>query len=101
MLGQYVRELKALTLEEAIRKMTSLSADQIGQRERGRMAPGMFADLTIFDAGEIADRATLHDPHQFPAGIRHVIVNGTTVIDNGALTGATPGRVLKGPARRR
>lgn len=100
-LGRYVRELKALTLEEAIKKMTSMSADQIGQRERGRLASGMFADLTIFDPETIADRATYTDPHQFPAGIRHVIVNGTTVIDNGALTGAMPGRVLKGPARRR
>ncbi|HUF47650.1 MAG TPA: D-aminoacylase [Vicinamibacterales bacterium] len=99
-LGRYVREEGVLTLEEAIRKMTSLSAAQIGQHERGRVMPGMFADVTVFDADTIVDRATFEDPHQFPAGIRHVIVNGTPVIRDGALTGATPGRVLKGPARR-
>jgi len=98
-LGRYVRELGVLTLEGAIRKMTSLSADQIGQRERGRIAAGMFADLTIFDPETVADRATYTDPHQFPVGVRHVIVNGVPVIRDGALTGATPGRVIKGPAR--
>jgi N-acyl-D-aspartate/D-glutamate deacylase len=100
-LGRYVREQQVLTLEEAIRKMTSLSADQIGQPERGRIAPGMYADITVFDAEAIADRATFEDPHQYPVGIRHVIVNGTPIIRGGALTGATPGRVLKGPARKR
>lgn len=98
-LGRYVRELKVLTLEEAIRKMTSMSADRIGQRERGRIAEGMFADLTIFDAETVADRATYADPHQFPVGIRDVVINGTPVIRDGALTGSTPGRVIKGPAR--
>ena len=100
-LGKYVREETVLTLEEAIRKMTSLSADQIGQPERGRIAPGMYADITVFDADEITDRATFDDPHQYPVGIRHVIVNGTPIIRGGALTGATPGRVIKGPARKR
>lgn len=100
-LGRYVRELKALTLEEAVKKMTSMSADQVGQRERGRIAEGMFADLTVFDPDTVADRATYSDPHQFPVGIRHVIVNGVAVIRDGTLTGATPGHVLKGPARRR
>ena len=100
-LGRYVREQQVLTLEEAIRKMTSLSADQIGQPGRGRIAPGMYADITVFDAEAIADRATFEDPHQYPVGIRHVIVNGTPIIRGGALTGATPGRVLKGPARQR
>jgi N-acyl-D-aspartate/D-glutamate deacylase len=96
-----VRELKALTLEEAIKKMTSMSADQINQRERGRIGEGMFADLTVFDPDTVADRATYSDPHQFPVGIRHVVVNGVPIVRDGALTGATPGRVLKGPARRR
>lgn len=100
-LGRYVRELKALTLEEAIKKMTSMSADQINQRERGRIGEGMFADLTVFDPDTVADRATYSDPHQFPVGIRHVVVNGVPIVRDGALTGATPGRVLKGPARRR
>lgn len=99
-LGRYVHELKALTLEGAIRKMTSLSADQIGQAERGRLAEGMFADVTVFDPDTVADRATYTDPQRFPVGIRHVIVNGVPVVREGALTGATPGRVIKGPARR-
>jgi N-acyl-D-aspartate/D-glutamate deacylase len=98
-LGRYVRELKVLTLEEAIRRMTSLSADQIGQKERGRLAAGTFADITVFDPETVADLATFTEPHQYPLGIRHVVVNGTPIIRNGALTGAKPGRVLKGPAR--
>jgi N-acyl-D-aspartate/D-glutamate deacylase len=99
-LARYVKELGVLSLEEAIRKMTSMPADQIGQRERGRIAEGMFADLTVFDAEEVQDRATFTDPHQYPFGIRHVLVNGVPVIRDGALTGAKPGRVLRGPARR-
>jgi N-acyl-D-amino-acid deacylase len=98
-LGRYVRELQVLTLEEAIRKMTSLSADQIGQRERGRIAEGMYADIAVFDAATIRDKATYVDPHQYSEGIHHVIVNGVPIIRAGTLTGATPGRVLKGPAR--
>jgi N-acyl-D-aspartate/D-glutamate deacylase len=98
-LGRYVREMQVLTLEEAIRKMTSQSADQLGQRDRGRIAEGAFADVTVFDAETIQDRATFTDPHQYPLGIHHVIVNGVPIIRGGALTGATPGRVIKGPAR--
>jgi N-acyl-D-aspartate/D-glutamate deacylase len=94
-----VRELKVLSLEEAIRRMTSMSADQIGQPERGRIAEGKFADITVFDPNTIEDIATFSQPHQYPRGIRHVLVNGVAVIRNGALTGAKPGRVLKGPAR--
>jgi N-acyl-D-amino-acid deacylase len=98
-LGRYVRDLKVLTLEEAIRRMTSLSADQIGHAERGRVAVGAFADITAFDPDIIDDLATFTQPHQYPLGIRHVLVNGVAVIRNGAMTGAKPGRVLKGPAR--
>jgi N-acyl-D-amino-acid deacylase len=98
-LGHYVRELKVLTLEDAIRRMTAMSADQIGQPERGRIAEGAFADITVFDANTIEDIATFTEPHQYPRGIRHVVVNGVPVIRNGALTGAKPGQVLKGPAR--
>lgn len=98
-LGRYVRDLNVLTLEEAIRKMTSLSADEIGQHERGRLAEGMFADITIFDADQIADRADYVDPHRYSVGIHHVIVNGVLVIHEGSVTGAKPGHVLKGPAR--
>ncbi|MBI4539703.1 MAG: D-aminoacylase [Gemmatimonadetes bacterium] len=98
-LARYVRELGVLTLEEAIRKMTSMAADQIGQHERGRIADGMFADIVVFDPATIRDRATFLDPHQYAFGIRHALVNGVPVIRQGALTGAKPGRVLKGPAR--
>ena len=99
-LGRYVRERGVITLEEAIRKMTSLPADQIGHFERGRIAEGMFADITVFDFGTIIDRATFTDPHQYSVGVHHLIVNGVVVMRDAALTGARPGRVLKGPARR-
>ncbi|MDE2661867.1 MAG: D-aminoacylase [Gemmatimonadota bacterium] len=98
-LGRYVREMGVLTLEEAIRKMTSMSTDQIGQSERGRIAPGMWADITVFDADRIIDRADYVDPHRYSVGIHHVIVNGVPVILDGSVTGAKPGHVLKGPAR--
>lgn len=98
-LARYVREQGVLSLEEAIRRMTSLPADQIGQPDRGRVREGAFADLTIFDPERIADRATFTDPHQYPVGVHHVLVNGVPVIRNGAMTGATPGAVLLGPAR--
>ncbi len=98
-LGRYVREMGVLTLEEAIRKMTSLSTDEIGQSERGRIAPGMWADIAVFDADRIIDRADYVDPHRYSVGIHHVIVNGVPVILDGSVTGAKPGHVLKGPAR--
>ena len=98
-LGRYVRERQVITLEEAIRKMTSLSADQIGQFERGRIAERMYADITVFDFDTISDRATYTDPHQYSVGVMHVFVNGVPVMRNAALTGARPGRVLRGPAR--
>lgn len=100
-LARYVREQKVLSLEEAVRRMTSLPADQIGQTRRGRVAEGMFADLTVFDPEVIRDLATFEQPHQFSVGVRHVLVNGEPVIREGTLTGATPGRVLRGPARER
>jgi N-acyl-D-amino-acid deacylase len=98
-LGSYVRERNVLTLEDAVRRMTLLPAEQYGQSDRGRLHEGALADITIFDPATISDRAEFTDPHQFPTGIRHVIVNGIPVIRNGSLTGAMPGRVLKGPAR--
>ncbi len=98
-LARFVRELGVLSLEEAIRKMTSLPAEQIGQNERGRIRDGMYADITVFDPETIQDRATFTDPHQYSVGVRHVLVNGVPVIRNGAFTGRRPGRVLRGPAR--
>jgi len=99
-LARYVRELGVLTLEEAIKKMTSMPAEQLGQAERGTIREGQYADLTVFDATRVQDRASYTDPHRYSVGIRHVIVNGTPVIRDGALTGERPGRWLKGPARR-
>ena len=99
-LARYVRELGVLTLEEAVKKMTSMPAEQMGQGERGAVREGAYADLTVFDATRIQDRATYSDPHQYSVGIRHVVVNGTPVIRDGAMTGERPGRWLKGPARR-
>jgi N-acyl-D-aspartate/D-glutamate deacylase len=98
-LSRYVRELGVLTLEEAVRKMTSMAADQYNQRERGRIVAGAYADLVVFDADTIHDEATYEDPHRYPTGIHHVIVNGRFVIRSGALTGERPGMWIRGPAR--
>lgn len=94
-LGKYVREDKVLTLEEAVRKMTSLPAGRYGLADRGLLRPGLAADVTIFDAATVAEKATFTQPHQYAAGVPYVIVNGTVVVDGGAHTGATPGQVLK------
>lgn len=88
-----------LTLEEAIRKMTSMPADQYNQFERGRIVEGAFADVVIFDADTVQDEATYVDPHRYPSGIPHVIINGEFVVRSGALTGERPGQWIKGPAR--
>jgi len=98
-LARYVREQKVLSLEEAVRRMTSLSMEQIGQRERGLVREGLFADLVVFDADRIADLATYQDPHRFSVGMVHIFINGVPVLRDGSLTGALPGRVLRGPAR--
>lgn len=94
-LGHYVREVKLLTLEEAVRKMTSLPADWIGLRDRGRVAEGQAADLVIFDPRTIADRSTWDKPSAMAVGVRDVLVNGALVLRNGALTGQSPGRYLR------
>ncbi|MCP5112080.1 MAG: amidohydrolase family protein [bacterium] len=96
-LGRYVREQKALTLPAAIRKMTSMNAEKIGLERRGMLRPGFAADVTVFNPATVADKATFAEPKQYPAGIPYVIVNGEVVLDNGKLTGALPGRVLRGP----
>ncbi len=94
-LGKYVREEKLLPLEEAVRRITSLPAERLGLRGRGVIREGALADITIFDPGAVADRATYADPHQPSAGMLHVIVNGRPVIENGIHNGALPGRVLR------
>ncbi|HEY3314590.1 MAG TPA: D-aminoacylase [Bacillota bacterium] len=94
-LGRYVREEKVLTLPEAVRKMTSLPAARMGLWDRGLIRPGFAADLVIFHPDEVADRATFGDPHQYPAGVLYVIVNGQIVVDPAGHTGAVPGRVLR------
>ncbi|MCI0435183.1 MAG: D-aminoacylase [Gemmatimonadetes bacterium] len=98
-LARYVRELKAIPLEEAVKKMTSMPAAQFAQNERGQVREGWFADLTVFDAQSIDDRANFTNPHQYPVGIRHVVVNGVPVLRDASFTGARPGRWLRGPAR--
>jgi N-acyl-D-aspartate/D-glutamate deacylase len=98
-LARYVRELGVLTLEEAVRKMTSMPARWIGQEDMGVIAEGMRADVAVFDPDVIADRATYADPHQFSVGITHLIVDGEPVIREGGITGAKPGRWIRGPVR--
>ncbi len=100
-LGRYARELKVITLPEAVKKMTSMNADKIGIKDRGRLKEGAFADVTIFDQDRVIDRATFENPHQFPVGIEYVIVNGQVTIDKGQHTGALAGRVIYGPGKRR
>jgi len=98
-LARYVRELGVLSLEEAIRKMTSMPADQYNQKERGRLTVGSYADIVVFDPDTIKDEATYVDPHRYPSGIHHVLINGKFVIRAGALTGERPGMWIRGPAR--
>lgn len=95
-LGHYVRELKLITLEDAIRKMTSLPAQTFGFRDRGLIREGFAADIIIFDENTIIDRATFDKPHQFPIGIGYVLVNGQVVLANDLLTNARPGVALRG-----
>ena len=97
LLGQYVRDEQVIPLEEAIRKLTSLPAHNLRLRDRGRLAPGYFADVVVFDPETIQDHATYDDPHHYSTGVRHVWVNGTLVLENGEHTGAMPGRVVRGP----
>ena len=98
-LGKYVREDKALTLAEAIHRMSGLPASNLELDQRGFLRPGMFADVVIFDPATIADRATFEKPHQYAVGIRDVIVNGVAVLRNGEHTNARPGRALWGRAK--
>ncbi len=94
-LGVYVRELKVLRLEDAVRKMTSLNAAKLGIVDRGLLRPGNFADVTLFDAEKVIDRSTYTQPFQYNDGIEYVIVNGKVVLDRGKHTGARPGRAIR------
>jgi N-acyl-D-amino-acid deacylase len=96
-LGLYVRERHIMPLEEAIRRLTSLPADEIAITERGRLQVGNYADVVIFDPAAIIDHSTFAQPHQYSTGVRDVFVNGVQVLRNGEHTGATPGRVVRGP----
>jgi N-acyl-D-aspartate/D-glutamate deacylase len=98
-LGVYVRERHLLTLEDAVRKMTSLNAAKLGITDRGLLRPGQFADVTVFDPEKVADKATYLEPFHYPVGIEYVIVNGRVVLDRGEHTGARPGRTLRSNAR--
>ncbi|HJR08497.1 MAG TPA: D-aminoacylase [Pyrinomonadaceae bacterium] len=99
-LGRYVRELHLLTLEDAVRKMTSLPAQTFHLRERGLLREGFAADIVIFDDATVADRATFDAPHQYPSGISYTIVNGQQVLAGGQMTGARPGAALRGAGAR-
>jgi N-acyl-D-amino-acid deacylase len=101
LLGRYVRDEKALTLAEAVRRLTSLPADNLRIANRGRLRRGFHADLAVFDPAKIADRATYERPHQYAVGMRHVFVNGVQVLKDGEHTGATPGRFVRGPGWRK
>ncbi|MBS7627609.1 amidohydrolase family protein, partial [Candidatus Bathyarchaeota archaeon] len=92
---RYVRELGILTLEEAVRKVTSLPAQRCGFRDRGILKEGFWADIVIFSPDRIVDRATIEEPTRFPEGIDYVIVNGQVVVEGGEHTGAKPGKVLR------
>ncbi len=98
MLAVYVREKGLLTLEEGVRKMTSLPAWRLGLHDRGILRPGMKADIAVFDAARVKDKATFENPHQYAEGFTHVIVNGEVIYEKGAMTAARPGRILYGPA---
>ncbi len=96
LLGKYVRDERRLTLQEAVRKLTSMPAANLGIADRGLVRPGMIADLAIFDAATVADKATFEKPQQFAVGMRHVLVNGRAVLSDGEMTGERPGRAVLG-----
>ena len=99
-LGHYVRDERLLTLEEAVRKMTSQPASRVGLFDRGILRPGMAADITVFDPATIRDVATFADPNHYAVGVKHVFVNGQAVVKDGGITAARPGRPLRGPGYR-
>ena len=100
-LGRYVRQDSVISLEFAIRKMTSLAAQRVGLTERGLLRPGMYADITVFDPSTIIDNSTYERPQQLATGVSYVFVNGVAVVDDGKVTSSLPGRALRGPGYRR
>ena len=101
LLGKYVREEKIVPLEQAIRRLTSFPAQNLKIQSRGSLKAGYFADVVVFDPAKIQDHATFEKPHQYSTGMLQVFVNGTQVLKDGNHTGATPGRVVRGPGWRR
>ena len=97
LLGHYVRDERVITLQDAVRRLTSMPAERLGLRERGRLTPGYHADVVVFDPATIVDHATFDAPHQYATGVRDVFVNGEPVLRDGEHTGATPGRFVRGP----
>jgi len=97
LLGKYVRQEKLITLADAIRRLTSLPADNLKLDRRGKLEKGYYADIVVFDPETITDHATFEKPHQYATGMLHVFVNGTQVLKDGEHTGAKPGRVVRGP----
>jgi N-acyl-D-amino-acid deacylase len=96
LLGRYVRDEKLITLEEAVRRLTTLPATNLGIAERGALKPGYYADVVVFDPAAVADRATFEQPHRYAVGMRDVYVNGVAVLKDGRHSGATPGRAVRG-----
>lgn len=97
LLGKYVREEKVIPMEEAIHKLTLAPATTLKIKKRGKITPGYFADLAIFDPNKIQDNATFEEPHQYSEGMVHVFVNGEQVLANGEHTNRFPGRAVRGP----
>jgi N-acyl-D-amino-acid deacylase len=100
LLGKYVRDERVIALEEAVRRLSGFPAENLGLERRGRLTPGHFADVVVFDPNTIQDHATFDRPHQYASGVKHVFVNGTQVLEDGEHTDARPGRVLRGRGHR-
>jgi N-acyl-D-amino-acid deacylase len=96
-IGKYARDEGLISLQEAIRKLTSLPAENLKLKKRGKLLPGYHADVVVFDPEKVRDKATFEEPHQYAEGVVHVFVNGVQVLKEGEHTGATPGRFVKGP----
>jgi N-acyl-D-aspartate/D-glutamate deacylase len=100
-LGHYVRELGTLTLEDAVRKMTSAGTRRLGIHDRGILQEGTFADIAVFNPDTVIDHATFADSNQLSTGVEYVFVNGVAVVKSGKVTGEKPGVALRGPGYRK